>query len=57
MSNFDPSLIELEQMRHMFEYEKISRELDACDDPDVLRNAAKCFLKLQMKTQETLQKL
>ena len=57
MSNFDPSLIELEQMRHMFEYEKISRELDACDDPDVLRNAAKCFLKLQMKTQETLKKL
>ena len=57
MSKFDPNEIELETMARMFEYEKICRELDTCDDPDVLRNAAKCFLKLHMKTQEMLKKL
>ena len=57
MSNFSPDEIQLETVSRMFEYEKICRELDTCDDPEVLRNAAKCFLKLHMKTQETLKKL
>ena len=57
MTKFSPDEIKLETMQRMFEYEKICRELDSCEDMDTLRNAAKCFLKLQMKTQETLKKL
>ena len=57
MSKFSPDEIELTTMNRMFEYEKICRELDTCDDPEVLRNAAKCFLKLHMKTQETLKSI
>ena len=57
MSKFNPDEIQLDSMTRMFEYEKICRELDACKDMETLRNAAKCFLKLQMKTQETLKRL
>ena len=57
MSKFSPDEIQLDSLQRQFEYEKICRELDSCEDMDTLRNAAKCFLKLQMKTQETLKKL
>ena len=57
MSKFSPDEIKLDSLQRQFEYEKICRELDSCKDIDTLRNAAKCFLKLQMKTQETLKKL
>ena len=38
----------------MFEFEKISRELDSCYDINKLRNICKCYVKLYMKQQETL---
>ena len=57
MTTFDPGEIALKSLTKTFEYEKISRELDACDDVKELRNAAKCFLKLCMKTQETVDKI
>jgi hypothetical protein len=38
----------------MFEFEKISRELDTCTNIDILRNLCKCYVKLYMKQQETL---
>ena len=52
--SMDPDKIELETMSKMFEYEKWSRELDDCDDPDVLRNCAKAYIKLYLKQQEVV---
>ena len=49
----DPSKIELTSLAKSFEYERIARELDECDDTEELRDAAKCFLKLYMKTTES----
>ena len=53
-SAFDPTSIELESMAKSFEYERMSRELDECDDVEEFRNACKCFIKLYLRTQETL---
>lgn len=49
-----PEQIELNSTHKMFEYEKIARELDSCDDIEVLRNLAKVSIKLMFKQQETL---
>ncbi len=49
-----PEEINLETVGKMFEYEKSSRELDDCDDPDVLRNCAKAYIKLYLKQQEVV---
>jgi len=46
--------LKLETVRKMFEYEKISRELDTCTNVDMMRNICKCYVKLYMKQQETL---
>jgi len=53
----DPSNIELENHSKMFEYEKISREIDQCDDIEFLRNMCRCYVKLHMKHQEVTAKL
>ena len=53
----DPGSIELKSLSKNFEYEKIARELDECDDLNELRDCAKCFLKLYMKTTETMRHL
>jgi len=50
----DPKSIELENLSKIFEYEKLSRELDSCDDLEYLRNISKCYAKLYFKQQETL---
>ena len=50
----NPDSITLNSLSKSFEYERIARELDDCDDADELRDAAKCFLKLYMKTTETV---
>ena len=52
--HLDPETVKLSSLNKQFEYEKIARELDECDDLEVMRAAAKCFLKLQLKTQETV---
>jgi hypothetical protein len=49
--------IQLETPSKMFEFERISRELDNTDDTDLLREIAKCNLKLYMKQQEVIAKL
>ena len=46
--------VKLETVRKMFEYEKISRELESCTNIDLLRNICRCYVKLYMKQQETL---
>lgn len=46
--------LKLGTVSKMFEFEKISRELDTCTNIDILRNLCKCYVKLYMKQQETL---
>jgi len=53
----NPNEIELENLSKIFEYEKISRELNACDDIELIKNTAKCYIKLFLKQQETLTNL
>ncbi len=50
----DPNKIVLENLTKNFEYERIAREIDTCDDVDDLRNIAKSYVKLHLKYQETL---
>ena len=57
MSSLNPDEISFDAPSKAFAYERIARELDACEDIDQLRAAAKCFLKLHMKTQELVRKL
>lgn len=47
----------LETVSKMFEYEKISRELDTCTNIDYLRNICKCYVKLYMKQEEVISML
>jgi hypothetical protein len=50
----DPNLIELENLNKIFEYEKLSRDLDNCENIEYLKNICKCYVKLYFKQQETL---
>jgi hypothetical protein len=50
----DPSNITLESVTKLFEYEKISREIDNCDDINLLKNIAKSYVKLHLAQQEIL---
>lgn len=50
----NPDSIKLENLSKIFEYEKISREIDSCNDVEVLKNIAKCYVKLFFKQQETI---
>ena len=54
MSQFDPAEIVLQSTAKMFEYEKLSRQIEECDNMDVLRDMARCWIKLYMKQQETM---
>jgi len=48
----DPSEITLDKTSKMFEYEKISREIENCNDIEQLKNMCRCFVKLHLKHQE-----
>jgi len=54
MSKLDPNSISLDKPSKSFEFEKVSRDLDKIDDVNVLRDIAKCYIKLYLKQQETL---
>ena len=47
-----PDDIQLRNTSQQFEYEKLSREIDDCDDIDILRDMCKFLVKLEMKTRE-----
>ena len=49
----DPSDIQLESTAKMFEYERLSREIDGCDDVEVLQQMCKFLVKLEMKQRAT----
>jgi hypothetical protein len=42
----------LSSVSKLFEYEKMSRELDSCTNIDLMRNLCKSYLKLYFKQQE-----
>ena len=50
----DPNQISLNSMSKMFEYEKLSRDIDSIDDIETLRNMAKSYIKLYFKQQEVV---
>ena len=53
----DPDSIELTNLSKSFEYAKMAKELEDCDDRDELRNVAKAYLKLYLKQQEIVTQL
>ena len=53
----NPDKIELDNLSKIFEYERISREIDSCENIDQLKNIAKSYVKLHLKYQETIYNL
>jgi hypothetical protein len=53
----DHEELKLESISKLFEFEKISRELDTCTNIDLMRNICKCYVKLYLGLEETMQKL
>lgn len=53
----NPNSITLENINKMFEYEKLSRDIDSIDDLETLRNFTKSYIKLYLKQQEVVSKL
>jgi hypothetical protein len=53
----NPNEIELENMSKLFEYEKISRDIDSIDDIELVKNFAKAYVRLYLKQQEVVSKL
>jgi hypothetical protein len=53
----DPFNITLNTVNKLFEYEKISREIDSCEDLNLLKNIAKSYVKLHLAQQEVISTL
>lgn len=53
----NPDKVILEDFNKMFEYEKISRDIDSIDDLETLKNISKSYVKLYLKQQEVISKL
>lgn len=53
----DPDSITLDNINKMFEYEKLSRDIDNIDDIKTLRTLSKSYIKLYLKQQEVVSKL
>ena len=49
----NPEYITLRNTSQQFEYEKMSREIDNCDDIETIKQMCKFLMKLEMKTRET----
>jgi len=48
-----PDEIQLKNLSKIFEYEKLSRELDNCENIEEMREKAKYCIKLYLATLET----
>ena len=48
----NPEDIELRNTSQQFEYEKMSREIDQCNDVEELQTMCKFLIKIEMKTRE-----
>ena len=53
----DPEKIKLESINKMFEYEKLSRDIDSISDIETLRDLAKSYIKLYFSQQEVITSL
>ena len=53
----DPDKITLDCLTKKFEYERISREVDSCENIEQVRNIAKSFIKLYLQQQEVISKI
>lgn len=53
----NPQDIQLDSIDKLFEYEKISRDIDSIDDIESLRNIVKSYVKLYFKQQEVISRL
>jgi len=53
----DPNEIQLDNLSKSFEYTKISKDIDSCDDRDILKTIAKSYAKLYLKQQEVVGRL
>lgn len=53
----DPNNVKLENINKLFEYETLSRDIDSIDDLNILRDYAKCYIKLYLRQQEVLAKI
>ena len=49
----DPDDIVLINTSQQFEYERMARGIDLCDDVEMLRQMCKFVVKLEMKTRQT----
>ena len=52
----NPNDIQLDDVNKMFEYEKLSRDIDSIDDIELIKNYAKTYIKLYLKPQEVVSK-
>ena len=57
MNQFDPNEVVLQSTAKLFEYEKLSRQIEESNDIDVLKDMARCWIKLFMKQQETVRNI
>jgi len=53
----DPNEITLESIAKMFEYEKLSRDIDSISEIETLRDLAKSYIKLYFSQQEVISSL
>ena len=53
----NPDNITLDSVSKLFEYEKISREIDSIENIETIKNLARSYIKLYYKQQEIISKL
>jgi hypothetical protein len=53
----DPDKIILDSLTKNFEYERISRELDSCENIEQLKNIARSYIKLYLHQQEVISQI
>jgi len=53
----NPDKIVLEDFNKLFEYERLSRDIDSIGDIEIAKNLAKSYIKLYLKQQEVISKL
>jgi hypothetical protein len=53
----DPDSITLDNINKLFEYERVSRDIDNINDIENLKNVSKFFLKLYLSQQEVISNL
>jgi len=50
----NPDTITLSTPSRSFAYEKMSRDIELCDDIGEIKDMLRCYVKLYLKQQETL---